>query len=265
MTHINITSLEMLAGQLQRDFWNAAPFPHIIVDNFLTQASYETIRSEIDSLELGDRSSDLIFARNKFENPNFDAADSALRQLRDELTGTRFKDFLSSVYKKEVFVDPAFVGGGVHKGGSGSFLDLHADFSRHPITRQWLRELNILIYFNDGHKEEWGGHLDLVHAETRKSARVQPLGNRAVIMLTKNHTLHGYKTIDFPRNRFRTSIAAYAYSVDNDFRTSPDRSTLWNPQDAGAGKRLVAAIMPTLVAVKNRLLGSTTAKRAKRD
>jgi hypothetical protein len=82
-------------------------------------------------------------------------------------------------------------------------------------------------------------------------------------MLTKEHTLHGYRPIQFPPGRFRTSLASYAYSLESDFEKLPDRTTLWRPERS-ALKSAVARFMPALVSVKRRLFGSSTARRARR-
>ncbi len=127
-----------------------------------------------------------------------------------------------------------------------------------------MRELNILLYLNQDYEESWGGHLDMESSENGAIGRVAPLGNRLVIMLTKKHTLHGYKQISFPEGRMRTSIAAYAYTIDHDFDSNPDRTTLWRPKQAGIAKQIIARIAPGLVRIKRYFLGSSTARRAAR-
>ena len=74
---------------------------------------------------------------------------------------------------------------------------MHADFSRHPVERTWIRELNILLYCNNGWMPDWGGRLDLEHLISGKTESIDPIENRLVIMLTKSHTLHGYKLFPF--------------------------------------------------------------------
>lgn len=263
-SHINNEQLDALLNSGRQLFMSAQPYEHIIIDNFLREESYNEILSALPSPRLNQRSSDYIFAKNKFENPVFDANAQVLRELRQELIGERFQSFLKSIYDMDVFIDAEFMGGGLHQGGSGSFLDMHADFSRHPVHNEWVRELNVLLYLNQGYEESWGGHLEMRNARTGSVGRVAPLGNRMVIMLTKEYTLHGYNPIKFPTGRYRTSIAAYAYTQNTDFESVPDRSTLWEPQSGGVVKQLAARAMPTLVGLKRKLLGSSTAKRAKR-
>ncbi len=262
MTLIDFERLEASESENASEFAGAVPFEHLVVDNFLTPAALAAVLGAIPAPIVSQKSSDYIFARNKFENPLFYAAAPIFTRLRDELLSDRFAAWLSAIYGKKLFVDPQFVGGGLHQGGSGSFLDMHADFSRHPIDETWLRELNILLYLNDDYDTAFGGSLNLRHAVTGATGAIEPRLNRMVVMLTKGHTLHGYAPINFPPGRFRTSIAAYAYSIDTDFAATPHRSTAWRPTDGGPIKTLLARLSPSLVKLKTRFLGSSTARRA---
>lgn len=263
--HIDFEALECKRDALRQEFKDAKPFEYVIIDNFLKAASLQAVLAAIPAPDPDKKSSDYLFAKNKFENPNFEGQQNVLVELRDELLSERFASLLSHIYGRPLFVDPTFLGGGIHQGGEGSYLDMHADFSRHPAHKDWLRELNILLYLNTDYQDAWGGHLDLVHADTHERGSIAPVANRMVFMLTKKHTLHGYKPISFPKGRYRTSLAGYAYSIDTDFEAVPDRSTMWKPEDAGLGKSLLAKASPTLVKVKNNLFGSSTERRARKE
>jgi hypothetical protein len=263
--HINYEQLADVDNFSKEKFLPARPYSHLIIDNFLNEDSYRSVLKSIPSPRLNEKSSDYIFAKNKFENPIFEGSSSTLSELRSELIGDNFVEFLTRIYGKQVFIDENFVGGGLHQGGTGSYLEMHADFSRHPVHREWVRELNVLLYLNDGFEESWGGHLEMHNSTTGEKGRIAPIGNRMVIMLTKDHTLHGYKSISFPEGKYRTSIASYAYTKDLDFESTPERSTLWVPDDSGLTKKIIAKISPTLVKVKRGIFGSSTAKRANRD
>lgn len=265
MAHIDFDSHEAQLQALTTQFRTAQPFEFVVIDGFLRESSLHTLLNAIPAPDQKKRSSDYLFAKNKFEDPTFANGQDILMEVRDELLSERFAAMLSAIFDKPLFVDPAFVGGGIHQGGEGSFLDMHADFSRHPANRTWLRELNILLYLNQNYDESFGGHLELEHAETHQRGRVAPLLNRMVLMLTKGHTLHGYKRTSFPKGQYRTSLAAYAYSIDQDFANAPSRSTLWKPQDASPMKSALAALAPSLVRAKNAVLGSNTVRRAKTD
>lgn len=177
MAHIDFETHESHLQDLVNRFRTAQPFEYLVIDNFLCEASLQKLMAAIPEPDQKKRSSDYMFAKNKFEDPTFAIGQNILMALRDELLSDRFAAMLSVIFGKTLFVDPAFVGGGIHQGGEGSFLDMHADFSRHPANRTWLRELNILLYLNPNYDESFGGHLELEHAQTHQQGRVAPLLN----------------------------------------------------------------------------------------
>ncbi len=243
-------------------FRSAAPFEHLVVDGVLDESKAGEMTVAIPAPAEDQQSRDYVFAKNKFEHPRFYEYGPLFAELRDDIVSPRFASFLSRLLGYEVFIDPAFVGGGVHQGGAGSFLDMHADFNRHPSNNAWVRELNVLIYLNRSWREDLGGHLQLQHANTEASASIGTPFNRLVVMLTKGHTLHGYRRISYPPGTYRTSIASYAFST-REVAEQP-RSTVWYPTEGGIGKRVLGRLMPTLVAWKSRFFGSATAQKALR-
>ena len=265
MTMINFEMLEKNACEYNIAYKNGHPFEVCVIDDFLTPEGLRALKvgEMISSASTTEKSSDLFFAAEKIENPDLSSISEVLGTLRDELTSDRFASLISKITgMKGLFVDPAFTGGGLHQGGAGSFLEMHADFSRHPSNKQWVRELNLLLYLNRGWQPEYGGCLDLRNSVTGEEASIEPLENRFVIMLTKGHTIHGYKKINFPPNTFRTSIAGYAYTLDDGTNQTPYRSTTWHPEDNS--RKFAAAILNKLVPLKQKILGSRTAKRAKK-
>ncbi|WP_310104818.1 2OG-Fe(II) oxygenase [Sphingomonas sp. BE138] len=257
---------DMHAAMSARNFHSARPFPVVIIDDFLPADFADQLHREILSIKDLNQSNDYIFAKNKFEFPALEQIGPYGAEFKRFLLSGEFAAALTEMYGKPLFVDAHFTGGGVHRGGSGSFLDMHADFGRHPGEPQWVRELNILLYMNKDWQPDYLGSLDLTNAETGESRAIAPLYNRCVLMLTKDHTLHGYKKTAFPDGNFRNSIAAYAYSLEHDEAKLAELSTTtkWQPSDASVVKRGVAAIAPALVRLKQRLLGSNTVKNSKR-
>lgn len=250
---------------LQKQFAAARPFPYLIIENFLQPALLPDVLAGIKAAgkTRAKQSNDLVFAKEKYEFPHLEDVHPLLAKLRRELVSDRFSDWLSTLCGEKVFVDPDFVGGGLHQGGNGSYLDMHADFNLHPVNHDWERHLNILLYLNPDWNAEMGGQLKLRNADTGQEAAVEPILNRCVIMLAQEHTLHGYAPIDFPAGTYRTSVAAYAY-MEQDGSTAY-RPTIWRPENAPLHRKLLAQVSPALVKFKNRFFGSRTARAAQRD
>ncbi|MDD5541889.1 MAG: 2OG-Fe(II) oxygenase [Acidobacteriia bacterium] len=257
---INFTAIEERRELLTRQFLAAEPFEHIVIDDFADAARLlRTIPTlPVPGRDPVNKSRDYIFARNKFEKGDFKKFSPECRELYDDFTSERFQLLLAGITGQEVFVDSEFFGGGIHLGGRNSFLDMHVDFNYHPLHRNWRRNLNILLYLNQGWKKEFGGELKLKHRVTERAAEVEPRFNRCVIMFTRDYTLHGYSSINFPEGEFRRSIAAYAYSLDPN--PGKERSTRWMPEGSSRFKKAMGNAWPSLVKLKSYFLSSRTAK-----
>jgi Rps23 Pro-64 3,4-dihydroxylase Tpa1-like proline 4-hydroxylase len=257
---INFDKLEAERARLTQEYANAEPFPLVIIDDFCEPERLAELTRQIPKPEEAGiaKSRDYVFAKNKFEKSTFRELGPLFEEVYADITSDRFKVLLQEIVGSPVWVDPEFHGGGIHQGGKDSFLDMHVDFSHHPMHDDWKRELNILLYLNPGWEPAHGGSLKLRNLETDKATQVEPLFNRCVIMETSDRTLHGYPKINFPDGTYRRSIATYAYSKALEPATG--RSTIWYPEEGSAVKRALGQAWPKLVAIKSRVFGSATSR-----
>ncbi|MEM0354271.1 MAG: 2OG-Fe(II) oxygenase [Thermoplasmata archaeon] len=110
--------------------------------------------------------------------------------------------------------DPYLHGGGIHIYPSQGKLNMHLDYSIHPITKK-ERRINIIIYLNKIWEDEWGGHLELWDNIENPTfiKRLNPEYNTAVIFQTSDGSYHGIPNkINCPSNFSRNSIAIYYVS-----------------------------------------------------
>lgn len=256
--------MESNIDKLARQFTNGNPFEYVVIDGFLTANGLEALDVDrlIKTQSSMQLSSDFVFAKNKIEDPFFENISPEFSRLKSELLSDRFRKILCKILGKEVFIDDSFTGGGLHQGLNGSYLDMHADFTRHPAKSEWVRELNLLLYLNKGWKPEYGGCLDLENGKNGKKISIEPLENRMLIMLTKPHTIHGYKAINFPKDIMRTSIASYAYSIYDGIQSIPYASTKWYPKNPI--RYFLSLLSNKIVPIKQKIFGSRTADRAKK-
>ncbi|HEX7857249.1 MAG TPA: 2OG-Fe(II) oxygenase [Sphingobium sp.] len=257
---IDFDRLEREAANFADRFKNADPFPYVIIDDFCHAEPLDALTAQIPSPEDGNinKSRDYVFAKNKFEKSNFRGLGEPFEEIYTDLMSDRFKTVLQQIVDAPVWVDPEFHGGGIHQGGEGSFLDMHVDFSHHPMNPGWFRDLNILLYLNKGWEPDHGGKLNLRHKHTGAATSVEPLFNRCVIMHTRDFTLHGYNKLNFPKGVYRRSIATYAYSPASE--EAKGRSTTWFPEEASLVKKVLGKNWPKLVEMKGKLFGSATSR-----
>jgi hypothetical protein len=80
-----------------------------------------------------------------------------------------------------------------------------------------------------------------------------------IIQQTRAFTLHGYEQTNFPLDRYRTSIATYAYTIHQHEIEKP-RTTDWFAKKDKPVKRMISTVYGPAVKFKNLLFGSGTAK-----
>jgi len=205
----------------------ANPFPHIVIDEFMSEFDARFISKEMDNYTMwgSDGSEYSKQAQvNKFFTPWCDDniedikrdmpltwkylqyynSPEFLRQLED-LTGI-----------KGLIADDLYEGGGVHKIESGGKLSIHTDYSKHP-RKDLYRRINLLIYLNEDWDPNWGGSLQLWNNDTKELvSEVQPMMNRAVIFNTTSTSLHGHPhPLNTPQGIARKSIALYYFTEES--------------------------------------------------
>ena len=245
------------AEELATDFKSAQPFPLLVIDDFLDADVAENLLQEFPEPDAMPKSRDYMFG-DKHELSSVAEQGPTSKAFYDALMGDAFKQFISTLTGKELFVDPAFHGGGFHQSGDGGFLDTHVDFNMHPLHSDWQRTLNVLLYLNKDWQPSYDGRLLIKSTPDEEPRAVEPLFNRGLIMVTDDHTYHGFKKMSLPPGVTRKSIATYAYEKVA-AGSMVARTTGWSPEAAGPLKRMFARHYDTAVKVKTKLLGSATA------
>ncbi|NIJ07806.1 hypothetical protein FHS31_001416 [Sphingomonas vulcanisoli] len=221
-----------------QQYQNAAPFPHIQMDDFLDRDFLKRLIAEFPDRD-GRTYFDRPQERLKYQfDPN--TVDSPLvRNLLAELNAEPFLAFLSAMTGIEGLIsDPYYDGGGLHETMSGGHLSIHADFNRHGQMNV-ERRLNLLIYLNDDWDESFGGELELWDKKMRASAvSVAPILARAVVFSTTLQSFHGQPNpLSCPPDRSRRSIATYYYTAFAAKDDAPTRTTTFKQRPGSEDKR----------------------------
>jgi Rps23 Pro-64 3,4-dihydroxylase Tpa1-like proline 4-hydroxylase len=241
-----------------RQFREGDPFPLVVIDGFVHDDLAKQLVDEFPSLDAMPKSHDYVFA-DKRELSDLQRFGPAGAKFEEALLSPRFAAALSELCGTPIFVDPDFYGGGFHQSGDGGYLDMHVDFNIHPEHTTWFRMLNVLLYLNPGWQPEYGGQLLVKTAPDATPRAISPEFNRAVIMSTTESTYHGFRPMSLPSGVTRRSIAAYGYRLVAEGE-SEVRTTGWAPENASLGKRVLARGYNRVVRMKNRWLGTGTAK-----
>ena len=165
MDFLNIkkNELKQIALSKKKEYINAVPFPHIVLDNFFKDSILDLVLKEFPNNldEVGYQ------FKTKVEQKKYTLNKSSL--LSDDtnnfinfLNSQIFLEFIQELtsIKEKLQADPYLEGGGLHELRNDGFLNIHADFNKHP-SLNLDRRLNILIYLNKNWQEEFGGNLEL--------------------------------------------------------------------------------------------------------
>lgn len=239
---LDYANLEQIARNQAQSFQAADPFPHIMIDNFLSPELVDAVVAEIpdyrkaktnkDAWEtLGDGS--VAQYRKSFLSMEMRVG-RLTRQLYWELNSADFLSFLQKLTGIDGLVpDPYLLGGGIHETQRGGYLMVHADFNKHPELKL-DRRLNIIIYLNRDWPDEYGGHLELWDKPMQHCVqKIAPLAGRCVIFKTGRDTWHGHPhPLNCPEDRTRQSLALYYYSNGRPVEEGNDEHlTLWQKTD----------------------------------
>jgi hypothetical protein len=225
-------------AELNARYVNAAPFPHIVLDDFIDPSVLRRVIAEFpDSQNV----------------PFFDRTQERLKyQYGPEYWRGATTHNLFAMFNSEAFVafleemtgidglipDPGFSGGGLHETKPGGHLSVHADFNVHKKLGL-VRRLNLLCYLNDDWSPEYGGNLELWDKSmTTCEVKVMPELGRAVVFNTSLDSYHGHPDpLSCPPDRSRRSMALYYYTSPREgLANVPQRTTQFQVRPASTDK-----------------------------
>ncbi len=209
-----------LAESLQTDYSSNLPYPHIVIDNFLSGGDANNLSSVYP-----EPSSPIWLSpyRSEHQYGKIGTGSSAKFKLLDdylyfsllEFNSSNFLNFLECITKiKGLLPDPYFRGGGLQQILEGGILDIHTDFNEYRKLKIY-RRLNVLLYLTKEWEPGNGGELELWDSsppEGKCTKKIAPLFNRMVIFETNKNTFHGHPSEWISKKATRRSIALYYYT-----------------------------------------------------
>jgi Rps23 Pro-64 3,4-dihydroxylase Tpa1-like proline 4-hydroxylase len=221
----------------ERDrYRGAAPYPHVVVDDFLGDPLARALAERFPQANHAGwkrRDHPEQAARlGQLQRQAFEGVDGSLRHLLAELSSMAFLDFLETLTGVQGLIpDPHFRGAGLHLTLSGGHLALHVDFNRDRF-RALTRRVSVLYYLNPDWEVSWGGELEMWNAEvSRCEVRIAPLLDRLVVMAHGETFWHGHPApLLCPESRGRAAVAAYFYTAAESADAPEPHSAIWAPR-----------------------------------
>jgi hypothetical protein len=212
IAHINPIDRDALREQVR----TAKPVRNFCLDNFLDESFARSVLASYPTLEEAakvGRSFSAVNEKGKVQVTDASRFAEPVAELNQTLASPEFLELLGYVFDMPNLVaDEELVGGGIHQTGPRGHLDVHVDFN-YIAERELHRRLNILIYFNEGWKPQWGGNIELWDEEVKTCVHsFSPIFNRCVVFETNEISYHGVTAVKCPEGMSRKSFAAYYYT-----------------------------------------------------
>jgi hypothetical protein len=228
MSSLDLRALAEIAARRRDEFARAAPFPHVVIDDFLRPEAAEGLLADFDA------SSSWTFLHHfnekKSQCSDPAAMPAACRSVIADLQSPPFVAALETLTGvAPLLADPNLDGGGLHETRAGGFLNVHTDFLSHAKRRHWSRQINLLLFLNKDWPEAYRGWLELWDAQVSECVRrIAPTFNRCVIFRTSGTSFHGVPAgVACPPDRSRRSLALYYFRAEA--RACPVVSTRYVP------------------------------------
>lgn len=209
------------AADIQRDFRDAQPFRHVVIENFLNEDVCEALLRDFPAFDEKYAINEHGTVGRKAVVERVSAISAPYRAFYDYINSAPFLRAMSALTGiADLIADPTLFGGGTHENRDGQGLNVHVDFNIDE-RRMLHRRINLLIYLNKEWDPAWGGSIEL-HSDPYNppADRVQsfvPLFNRAVVFETGEFSWHGFPRIVLPpdkRHLSRKSFSIYLYTKD---------------------------------------------------
>jgi len=250
-----VNDLQSRLGTLAASYRSADPFPHIVIDDLLDAGELAALVHELQTFDSDEWINYVHINEKKRGFNKYEQLPPRLKALVAELNSDKFLKVVTQITGIEgLQADMSLEGGGLHESRQGGFLNIHADYISHPHKPNWRRRVNIIIYLNEGWKEEWGGHLELWDADMKHAVqKIAPIFNRCVIFNTDAKSYHGHpEPITCPADVSRRSLALYYFTEEA--QEVELRSTTYQPRPQDAGnKRWLMALDNKLINIYTKL------------
>ncbi len=215
---LDLSRLERALPELTEGYSSAQPFPHVVLDDFLTPDAARRASAEFPPQDPQHWINYVHVNEKKFANPDPGSWGPMLQSVAEELNSDRFVRFLCRLTGiDDLITDASMEGGGLHQSLAGGFLNVHADFTVHPLHPNWRRRVNLLLYFNEDWPPEYGGGLELWSKDMKRCEKsVEPLANRVLIFSTDPDSFHGHpEPLRCPPGTARRSMALYYFTIED--------------------------------------------------
>jgi hypothetical protein len=227
----SLSKLRKHSESFTKKYVSGQPYPHLVIEDLFEADILDRIVAEFPKAE--DR--DWLVWDTDYETKATSRGISGLPIFTQIfslwLNSSEFIDEMKKITGIEDLVpDPLFFGAGLHEMRRNGWLEVHADYTKHPVM-PLTRRINLLIYLNKDWDASWGGGLELWDNPSPKQKVNYPCNfNRTIIFPTTSDTLHGVPNrLSCPPDRTRQLLSIYYWSPVSSSQDAGDPLT-WASQ-----------------------------------
>ena len=197
-------------SQYSEQFFQAQPFPHLALENFLSPDFFLTLQDEFKKSKLNSSGKNFnsIVEKNKWISLN-SSLPHQIKYITDVLqTEDWIKNLIECVKINDLITtDTGNTNlANYHTMSPNGILGPHVDHSSEPNTGI-PHVLNLLIYLTDGWKDKYGGATLLFDKNGKNVVkRISYKPNRAIVFLHTPYSFHGVERISADSPHLRRSI-----------------------------------------------------------
>lgn len=201
---------------LQKEYSNAQPFEHIIIDDFLDPEYAENIFQEFPTInDTWHEYKNPIEVKYTYDNINELNVD--IKNYFYYLSHPEIIEMMQKITNiHDLEYDEFLHGAGVHMHPRYGRLNIHLDYEKHPYSGK-ERRLNVILFMSKDWNSDWNGANELWNDDVSQCIKKTDVKfNRAIIFKTNDISWHGLPDkILCPENTFRKSLAYYYVSPLN--------------------------------------------------
>jgi 2OG-Fe(II) oxygenase superfamily len=210
----SIAKLRKNTESFQTQYVSGQPYPHLVIDDLFEAEILDRIVAEFPKAE----NRDWIVWDTDNETKSTSRGIAGLPMFTQIfslwLNSSEFIDEMKKITGIDDLVpDPLFFGAGLHDMYRNGWLEVHADYTKHPVM-PLTRRINLLIYLNRDWDPDWGGSLELWDSPNPKQKVSYSCDfNRSIIFPTTSETMHGVPhRLSCPPGRSRQLLSIYYWS-----------------------------------------------------
>ena len=207
--HMNLNSKK-------KEFFNANPFPYLVIDEFLEPDYFKNLKKILNEMTTSEdgRNFDTEVENKKWISVN-SSLPNLIKQIIDALNADVWVNNVQNLTGIDSLITTSHgntILANYHEMEPGGFLGVHVDHSHEPVTGS-PHVLNVLIYLTEDWHENDGGST-FFYDKTGKNivSKVPYKQNRAVIFLHTPFSFHSVERISKTLQKKRKSIYVDYYS-----------------------------------------------------